>query len=100
MEISQWFASLLLLSGDGRTDWHLPAVLTSALLCHRLWASLVCCLCCFSLLWQVASYNGNAKGRGKRGSLGNALVTGVMEDMGKVRACFSPRRRDAVDGTA
>lgn len=84
MEISQWFASSLLLFGDGGADWHLRAVLTSALLCHSLWASLVCCLCCFSLLRQVASCNGNEKGRGKERFLRNALVTGVMKDMGMV----------------
>ena len=39
------------------------------------------------------------RGEGKE-SLENALVTGVMKDMGKVRACSSPRLRDAVDGTA
>jgi len=27
------------LSGDGRIDWRLRAVLTSVMLCHRLWAS-------------------------------------------------------------
>lgn len=40
------------------------------------------------------------KGRGKRDSLGNALVTGVMKGIGKVRACSSARLGDAVDGTA
>jgi len=82
------------------TDWHLRAVLTSALLCHRLWAYSMCCLCCFFLLWQVASCNGNAQGRGKRDSLGYALVTGARKDIGKVRACSCPRCGDAVNGTA
>lgn len=92
--------SSLLLSGGGRADWHLRAAFAAALLCHRLWAPFACCLRCFSLSWQVASCDGNAKGRGRRVALGNALVTGVMKDVGKVRACSFPRCRGAVDGTA
>lgn len=45
----------------------------------------------------MASCNGNMKEKGKRDSLGKTLVTGIIEDMGKVCACSSPTLGD---GTA
>lgn len=65
--------------------------------CSDLSQALVCCcLCCFSLPWHLASCNANVKGKGKRDSLGNTSLAGLMEDMGKVCACSSPRLGDAV----
>lgn len=49
-----------------------------------------------SLPWHLASCNANVKGKGKRGSLGNTSLTGLMEDMGKVCAWSSPGLGDAV----
>lgn len=99
MEIPRWFAFLLLLSGDGRTDWRLRAVLTSVLLCHRLWASSACCLCCFFLLWRVASWNGNAKGRGKKRLLWELISYRSHEGHGKGACLVFSRCRAAVDGS-